>query len=309
MKTWLAFVAVVLSVGSAQVAAAQKDAPRDPVAAEQAEHERKQLAADERHSLAPQMAEYRQTAEKVEYPSGDFKLPGFLYRPAGRGPFPAVIWNHGSEKNPTAHPELARFYTQHGYIFFAPIRHGHAPAAGDYIVDLQEAARQNETDLRKVRTRAVELHDQYSADVAAAVAWLKQQPFVDADRLVVTGVSYGGIQTLLAAEKGLGVKAFIAFAPGAMSFANEVLQERMKTAAKNAKAPLLLLQAKNDYSTGPSEILAPLLKEKGGPSHSTIYPAFGSTNAHGHGGFACWSLGIQQWGPEVLTFLETAVSK
>jgi len=289
------------------LSASALDAPADAVSAEQAAHEKRQLAADERHSLAPAMAEYRQTAEKVEYPSGEFKLPGYLYRPAGKGPFPGVIWNHGSEKAPTAHPELARFYTQHGYVFFAPIRHGHTPAPGEYVVDLQDASRQSETDPQKVKRRAVELHDQYNADVAAAVAWLKKQPFVDADRLVVTGVSYGSIQTLITAEKGLGVKAFIAFAPGAMSFANEQLQERMKTAAKNAKAPLLLLQARNDYSTGPSEILAPLLKEKGNASHSTIYPAFGKTNQQGHGAFACWSLGIEQWGPEVLRFLDATM--
>ena len=51
-------------------------------------------------------------------------------------------------------------------------------------------------------------------------------------------------------------------------------------------APVLLLQAQNDYSIGPSEILAPILKAKGPPSHSTVYSAFGTTNQHGHGAFA-----------------------
>jgi len=68
----------------------------------------------------------------------------------------------------------------------------------------------------------------------------------------------------------------VRFAPGAMSFANPAVRERMQEAVKNCKTPLLLLQAKNDYSTGPSEILAPLLQAKGDASHSTVYPAFRS---------------------------------
>jgi len=145
--------------------------------------------------------------------------------------------------------------------------------------------------------------------VVAALAWLKEQPFVDSNRVVVSGCSYGGIQTLITAEKGLGVKAFIPFAPGAMSFANVALRERMEQCVKNCQTPMLLLQAQNDYSTGPSEILAPLLKSKGSPSHSTIYPAFGHTNQHGHGAFACWSLGTEQWGAEVLEFIAAAFKK
>src|SRR5205085_3601883 len=138
-----------------------------------------------------------------------------------------------------------------------------------------------ETDQLVIRRKQVKLHDVYNADVAAALTWLKEQPFVDSHRIIVSGCSYGGIQTLITAEKGLGVKAFIPFAPGAMSYANVALRERMQQAVKNCKAPMLLLQANNDYSTGPSELLAPLLKAKGGPSHSSVYPAFGTTNQQG----------------------------
>ena len=33
------------------------------------------------------------------------ELRGFLYVPPGRGPFPAVLWNHGSERLPGWQPE------------------------------------------------------------------------------------------------------------------------------------------------------------------------------------------------------------
>jgi dienelactone hydrolase len=282
----------------------------DSVSAEQAKLEKEQLAANqEQRTLTPAMTEFRQTAEVVRYQSGEWKLPGYLYKPAGKGPFPAVMWNHGSEKDPKAQPELARFYTQHGFVFFAPIRHGHGNTEGAYIVDVQNEIREKEKDAEVSRREQVKQHDIYNADVVAALAWLKEQPFVDANKIVVSGCSYGGIQTLITAEKGLGVKAFVPFAPGAMSFANPAVRERMQQAVTNCKTPMLLLQAKNDYSTGPSEILAPLLTAKGNTSHSTVYPAFGSTNQHGHGAFACWSLGTEQWGEEVLAFIEAAFKK
>jgi carboxymethylenebutenolidase len=278
----------------------------DADSAKQAELEKKALADGANRTLIPSLEEFRQTAERVEYPSGEFKLPGLLYRPAGKGPFPAVIWNHGSEKSPTGQVELARFYTEHGFVFFLPIREGHGNAPGEYIVDLQDKIRANKSDKNVIDRKIVELHERFNADVVSAVDWLKQQPFVDRDRIVMSGCSYGGIQTLLSAEKGLGVRAFVPFAPGAMSFANTALHDRLAQAAKNAKAPVFLLQAKNDFSTVPSERLAPILKERGTPNGSKLYEAFGTSPQHGHGAFACWSLGTEIWGADVLDFIESA---
>ena len=146
----------------------------------------------------------------------------------------------------------------------------------------------------------VDLHDRFNRDVVAAVAWLKTQPFVDRDRIIMSGCSYGGIQTLLSAEKGLGVRGFVPFAPAAMSWANPALRQRLETAAKNAKAPILLIQAENDFSTGPSETLGPLLDKLGAPSGHKLFAPFGSTHEEGHAAFACWSLGTTIWGDDVL---------
>ncbi len=279
----------------------------DETTRQQAALEREQMAAAAPHEQSPAIAAFRQTAKIVEYPSGEYQLPGYLYKPEGDGPFPAVIWNHGSEKEPRAQPELARFYTAQGYVFFAPIRHGHGRAPGKYVGDLQQELRKKESDLEAVQKNTVALHELYNLDVVAAVAWLKQQPFVDANRVVMSGVSYGGIQTVLTAEKGLGIRAFVPFAPAAMSFANKSLRERLLVAVRNAKAPMFVLQAQNDYSTGPCEILAPVLAQKRNPSHAKVYPAFGSTNQEGHGAFACRSLGVTIWGNDVLQFVDAAM--
>ena len=127
-----------------------------------------------------------------------------------------------------------------------------------------------------------------------------------ATRIAVSGCSYGGIQTLITAEKGLGVRAFVPFAPGAMSWANPALREREIETVRNAKAPLFLLQAENDYGIGPSEVLGPLIRSKGGLNRAKLYPPFGTTPQEGHGGFACYEGGIAVWGQDVLDFLEAA---
>jgi hypothetical protein len=42
--------------------------------------------------------------EEVVFPGGGRELHGFLWKPEGDGPFPAVLWNHGSEKLPGSQP-------------------------------------------------------------------------------------------------------------------------------------------------------------------------------------------------------------
>ena len=43
----------------------------------------------------------------------------------------------------------------------------------------------------------------------------------------MSGVSFGGIQTLLTAEKGLGITAIMSFAAAAQAWPNNRLQERL----------------------------------------------------------------------------------
>jgi dienelactone hydrolase len=245
--------------------------------------------------------------ELVSFASGSLTLHGYLYKPSGAGPFPAVIWNHGSEKLPGSQPELGGFYTSHGFVFFAPHRHGHGRSPGEYISDVLDAYAKTHSAHEQGR-ELVRLQELYNLDVEAAVAWIKTQPFVDANRLIVSGVSYGGIQTLLAAEKGLGVRGFIPFAPGAKSWASTELQDRLKRAVEKAKAPVFLLQARNDWGLGPSEVLGPLIRRRGAPNDARVYPKFGTSADQGHYAFATWDVGTEVWGADVLAFI-AAVTK
>jgi carboxymethylenebutenolidase len=243
----------------------------------------------------------------VSFPSGDLTLHGFLYKPEGEGPFPAIIWNHGSEKLPGQQPELARFYTKQGFVFFTPHRHGQGRSPGAYIEDLIEKYAATEKNRTSVGKYVVKLQEEYNQDVVAAVEWLKGQSFVDQRRMVMSGCSYGGVQTLLAAEKGLGLRAFAPFAPAAKSWANAELRNRLLEAVRNAKSPLFLIQAQNDFGLGPSEVLGPVIKRKGLPNQAKVYPPYGTTPQEGHYAFATKEGGIAIWGSEVLDFFKAAI--
>jgi carboxymethylenebutenolidase len=246
---------------------------------------------------------------EVTFESRGNTLAGCITRPAGAGPFPAIIYNHGSERNPPrcGPTELVKTYVDHGYLVFAFQRHGHGQSTGDYIGELEKQINASGSDLGERARRKVALQETYNQDVVDAVGWLSKRPEVDRNRIVMTGVSYGGIQTLLTAEKGLGLRAFIAFAPAAMSWNNEALQQRLMTAARNAGAPIYLAQAQNDYSLGPSEVLGPVIRAKGGLNDAKVYPAFGSTPQQGHGGFAVGG-GVPVWSPDVFAFLDRVLA-
>ena len=264
------------------------------------------------HPSRPQLASGQEAGDEVSFPSGRFTLRGFLYKPKGDGPFPAMIWNHGSEKTPGPQPELAAFYNRRGFVFFIPLRRGHGGSPGEYIVDLNSRLLDAHKDNRDAAWSAmVALHDEYNLDVAAAIAWLKTRPFVAKDRILMSGVSYGGIQTLLSAEKGMGVRGFISFAPAAMSWRMVPLRKRLLNAVANAKAPIFLLQAENDYSTGPSEVLGPAIVKKGPPNRARLYPAFGAADDHrkGHAAFATWNAGAEIWGEDVMAFIKAVLEK
>jgi poly(3-hydroxybutyrate) depolymerase len=98
--------------------------------------------------------------ETVEFQSRGVRLKGFLWKPAGAGPFPAVVFNHGRSNTPQQHTQkltitaaaqvLGPVFARHGYVFLYPFRRGEGPSAdqGTFIGDVlarEEAARGTES--------------------------------------------------------------------------------------------------------------------------------------------------------------------
>jgi dienelactone hydrolase len=246
----------------------------------------------------------------VEFPGpNNMTLHGHLYVPGVSKlselsgvtkKYPLMIYNHGSEPDPKGVPYLAKLYLDHGYSFFAPDRHGQGLSkdAGPYIVDLQHAAHDP--------AASVQLHELYNKDVIAAVNWIKAQPYVDKEHIGMTGISYGGIQTLLTAEKDPGIDAYVPFAPSAESWGNTLLQDRLKTAVKNERAPMFIIQAEGDYNLGPVNTLGAILLGKGNLERwkPKLYPKFGCTNQDAHARFSMHCDGIVIWDQDVVAFLD-----
>ena len=205
------------------------------------------LIQEPAHAQSDAVKAFRKTALSAEFPGNGLTLRGWVYKPAGYGPFPAMVWNHGAEKNPSARPELGLFCTQHGYVLFVPVRHGHNPSPGQYFGDIQDYIASG-ADRFSIQKKAVSLEEEYNQDVVAALNWLKKQAYINANAIAVTGVAYGGLQSLLAAERGLDLRACIAFSPGAMSWGSREIRQRTIEAVQATKVPVFLLQAENDYT-------------------------------------------------------------
>ncbi len=240
------------------------------------------------------------TAQPVQteatFPNGNLQLNGFIWKPDGAGPFPALLWNHGSEKLPGWLPGLGPAFVRQGYVFFVPHRRGQGRSPGPYIQDQLQQARPDE------RSRLlVQLHELQLTDQLAALAYLKGQPFVDAGRLAVAGCSYGGIQTVLAAEGGHGYRAAVDFAGASQSWQGSPdLQARMLRAVRGAAIPVFFIQAENDYDLTPSRALAAEMQRAGKPHQVKFYPPFGSGRQDGHD--FCVK-GVEVWGPDVFPHL------
>jgi hypothetical protein len=108
---------------------------------------------------------------EVVFPISGRELHGFIWKPEGTGPFSAILWNHGSEKLPGSQPALAKFYTEHSYVFFVPHRRGQGRSPGDYIQDLVSQAPPGERARRMVELQQAEVDD-----VIAALNYLRSQP-------------------------------------------------------------------------------------------------------------------------------------
>ena len=240
--------------------------------------------------------------DEVTFLSGKLVLHGFLYRPEGSGPFPAILYNHGSEENPGTKPALGEFFSSKGYIFFVPHRRGQGRSPNDSYVESLRA---------QGIAGAIALHETHLEDQLAALAYFKQLSDVDPHRIVVAGCSYGGIQTVLAveanAEQKLGLRAAIDFAGGAMSWRSLSLRDRMVRAIRKANIPVLFIQAENDYDLGPSRTLASELEQLGKPHKLLIFPPYGNTHAEGHGMFCSQATNV--WGPAVTSFLDASMEK
>ena len=158
----------------------------------------------------------------VEIPSGNLHLKGYLWKPAGPGPFPAVLFNHGSGTDAVhtagitvneAAEKLAPLFVKHGYALLFPCRRGQGLSADQapFMRDLLKHEEEAKGKEARVHLQFVLMSTEQLDDVLASLAFLKNVPGIDPHRIAVAGHSFGGQLTLLAAERDLSVRAAVTF--------------------------------------------------------------------------------------------------
>jgi carboxymethylenebutenolidase len=246
------------------------------------------------------------SAETVAFHSGDKTLHGYLYKPAGAGPFPTVLYNHGSSPgmvNNQAFELIGPLFTARGWAFFAPYRRGQGTSsdAGQYVGDEIEAARTRGGMPEAARTMVRLLTTEQLQDQMAALAWLKKQPFALPTRIAVMGNSFGGIESVLGAEQS-GYCAAVDASGGAESWdLAPALQTVMLRAVEHSTVPILFFQAENDYTLAPSRTLYAAMTRLKKPAEIRIYPPYGDGTAGGH---SFTYRGATLWIDDVVHFME-----
>jgi carboxymethylenebutenolidase len=249
--------------------------------------------------------------EIVRFTDAGKPLAGELFKPIGPGPFPAVLYNHGSASgmvNSQASRALGPLFVRAGWVFFMPYRRGQglSAEAGPYILDEVAAARRrggkHAASVELVRLLATD----HLQDQLRAFAWLQSQPYVRGDRIAVAGNSFGGIEAILGAARAPVCAAVAASAASDSWDDSPELQQLMKDAAGRSAAPLLLFQAANDFDLAPNKALRQVRQQAGEPVEYKIYPAFGTSAKDGHR-FAY--RGVDTWFSDVLGFLTRSCEK
>jgi carboxymethylenebutenolidase len=252
----------------------------------------------------------------VDVRSGELHLKGYFWKPAGPGPFPAILFNHGSGAEDPRHTagrtmaeaasDLAPIFLKHGYAFFYLCRRGQGLSAdqGPFPQDLLKQAAAKGADARK------QLHYQLITgsqldDALAGLTFLKAAPYVDPKRIAIVGHSFGGMLTLLSGDHDSTIRAEVAFAAGANSWrTSQELRDRTLMAVGKTAAPVMLVYAANDYDTTPGKDISAELDRLHKSHLLKIYPTIGETSDDGH---SLIYLDISEWEPDVFQFLDNNV--
>jgi hypothetical protein len=109
------------------------------------------------------------------------------------------------------------------------------------IIPSEEYAATSPEQRSRLLVSLVHLQDQL-----AALAYLRSLRYVDQNRLVVMGGSFGGIQTMLAVEGGHGYRVAVNCSGAAQTWRGSPdLRARLTAAASKATMPVFFLQAAN----------------------------------------------------------------
>jgi dienelactone hydrolase len=218
-------------------------------------------------------------------------LETVIYKPVGPGPFPTLVFNHGSTgrgDNPTLFVEtatcdsIADFFNERGWLVAFPQRRGRGKSGGLYDegFNLDRTAYSCRPELSLPgAARAL-------SDIEAAVLHLRARPYVDSTRILIGGQSRGGI--LSVAYAGMHPSHVI----GVINFVGGWLGDACPDSVSTNTAifnggsvypkPMLWLYAENDafYKTENSRQCFNAFVAAGGTGTFNVFVT--TDTAHGH---------------------------
>lgn len=255
----------------------------------------------------------------VEVHSGPVTLHALLWRPNGKGPFPAILLNHGSGRTPEELERLGPYerqayilgptFARHGYVFLYLFRRGVGLSADQganaVVLMNQESAVHGPEGRNALQMKLLEDGDM--TDALSGLVFLRALPEVDTRKIAAIGQSFGGSLTVLLAEREPKLRAVVIFSGAGYSWdRSPVLRERLFAAVAHLQVPAFFIHASNDYSLGAGKELDARLAKLGKPHRLKIYPPIGQTVDDGHGFLY---LGVSTWEPDVFAFLDEQMRK
>lgn len=265
-------------------------------------------------AAAPAWGQTSSGAETVLIHSGSATLHAMLYRPQGRGPFPAILLNHGSGRTPEDLKRLGPYehnaeilgpvFARHGYVLLYLFRRGVGLSTGQGanaidLMNTESAARgqeaRNALQMQLLENREMD-------DALSALKFLRALPYVDPKDVGAVGHSFGGSLTVLLAEREPSLRAVVVFSGAGYSFdRSPELRTRLLAAVDHIAAPVFFIHAENDYSLSSGKVLDARREQIGKPHRLKIYSPIGRTSDDGHDFL---HLGVNIWEPDVLAFLD-----
>ncbi|HXL55497.1 MAG TPA: alpha/beta fold hydrolase [Chitinophagaceae bacterium] len=248
--------------------------------------------------------------DTVSVQSGNLTLKGLLWRPAGHGPFPTIIFCHGSYGGADTTDPLQQtslpgpVFAKKGYIFFVLFRRGVglSKGHGENSAELMYNAFKEKGQEGRNKVQLQQLEADQLQDMISGLRFLRRRQEVDTNHIAVIGHSFGGSLALLFAEHEPGLKAVIVFAAAGYSWdLSPQLRTRLIKAVKNITVPVMMIHAQNDYSTNPGYALDSIMNKLNKPHILKIYPKFGGSVNEGHNFIF---LSIETWEADVFKFLD-----
>jgi dienelactone hydrolase len=217
-----------------------------------------------------------------------------LYRPAGDGPFPVIIINHGrapgkSRLQPRYRPALAaQEFVQRGYLVAVPMRQGFSRSGGAEISGGCNVFSNGIAQAKSVRR---------------TLDWLATVPYADVSRNVVMGQSHGGLTTMAyGMEPNPGTKLLVNFAGGLRQEDcvawESVLARAFGSYGEAAKLPSLWFYGDNDSFFSPPVWRDAYERYQAGGGKAELI-AFGTFSGDAHSMFGSRA-GLPIWRPVVL---------